>query len=157
MHPHVVLTTGYARCAISCARAYGSSVEGSNASGRQTRSRAGNRDLKIAFHHAAIRAIQYFPAVKAEFLRWQRRTGTPIARALVANELATIVYAMRTTAEPFHRQFHGQPVVTQQRCTWPRLATPPAELMPVEALRTDWGARRHVDGVHLHRRARRTV
>ena len=35
----------------------------------------------IAFHHAAIRAIQYFPEVKAEFQRWQRRKGKPIARA----------------------------------------------------------------------------
>ena len=48
-------------------------VPGSHDSGgttRHKRSRDGNRYLKIAFHHAAIRAIQYFPEVKAEFHRW---------------------------------------------------------------------------------------
>ena len=104
-------------------------VPGSHNSGGKTqhkRSRDGNRYLKIAFHHAAIRAIQYFPEVKAEFHRWQRRKGKPIARALIAKELATIVYAMLSKGEPFNKQFHGHPVVTQKRCTWPRLANPPA-------------------------------
>ena len=111
----------------------------------------------IAFHHAAIRAIQYVPEVKAEFQRWQRRKGKPIARALIAKELATIVYAMLSNGEPFNKQFHGHPVITTKRCTWPRLANPPASLMPIEALRNDWEARRHVDREHLSPRARRTV
>lgn len=33
---------------------------------RRKRSRDGNRYLKIAFHHAEMRAIQYFQEVKAE-------------------------------------------------------------------------------------------
>ncbi len=104
-------------------------VPGSPDSGGKTRhkrSRDGNRYLKIAFHHAAIRAIQYVPEVKAEFQRWQRRKGKPIARALIAKELATIVYAMLSKGEPCNKQFHGHPVVTPKRCTWPRLANPPA-------------------------------
>ena len=112
---------------------YGRLVPGSHNSGGKTqhkRSRDGNRYRKIAFHHAAIRAIQYFPAVQAEFQRWQRRKGKPIARALIAKELATIVYAMLSKGEPFNKQFHGPPVVTTKRCTWPRLANPPAERMP---------------------------
>ncbi len=103
-------------------------VPGSHDSGGKTRhkrSRDGNRYLKIAFHHAAIRAIQYFPEVKREFLRWQRRKGKPIARALIAKELATIVYAMLSKHEPFNKQFHGHAVTTTKRCTWPRLANPP--------------------------------
>jgi hypothetical protein len=104
-------------------------VPGSHDSGGKTRherSRDGNRYLKMAFHHAAIRAIQYFPEVKAEFQRWQRRKGKPIARALIAKKLATIVYAMLSKGEPFNKQFHGRPVTTTKRCTWPRLANPPA-------------------------------
>ena len=31
---------------------------------RQQRSKGGNKYLKIAFHHAAVRAIQYFPEIK---------------------------------------------------------------------------------------------
>ena len=135
-------------------------VPGSHNSGGKTRhqrSRDGNRYLKIAFHHAAIRAIQYFPEVKAEFQRWPRRKGKPIARALIAKELATIVYAMLSTGEPFNKQFHGHVVTTTKRCTWPRLANPSTSLMPFEALRNDWGARRPVDREHLSPRARRTV
>ena len=104
-------------------------VPGSHDSGGKTRhkrSRDGNRYLKIAFHHAAIRAMQYFPEVKSEFQRWQRRKGKPIARALIAKELATIVYVMLAKGEPFNKQFHGHSVTTTKRCTWPRLANPPA-------------------------------
>ena len=102
-------------------------VPGSHDSGGKTRhkrSRDGNRYLKMAFHHAAIRAVQYFPEVKAEFQRWHRRKGKPIARALIAKELATIVYAMLSKGEPFNRTFHGRPVITTKRCTWPRLTNP---------------------------------
>ena len=135
-------------------------VPGSHDSGGQTRhkrARDGNRYLKIALPHAAMRAIPYFPEVKAEFPRWQRRNGNPIARALIAKELATIVYALRSNGEPFNKQFHGHPVVTTKRCTWPRLANPPASLMPFEALRNDWEARRPVDREQLGPWARRTV
>ncbi len=78
----------------------------------------------MVFHHAAIRAIQYFREVEAEFQRWQRRKGKPIARALIAKELATIVYAMLTKGEPFYKQFLGRRVTTTKRCTWPFLANP---------------------------------
>ena len=74
---------------------------------RHKRSRDGNRYLKIAFHHAAIRAIQYFPEVRTTFQRLQRRKGKPIARALIAKELATIVYFMLTKEEAFNGKFAG--------------------------------------------------
>ena len=37
--------------------------------------------------------------------------GKPITRALIAKELATIVYAMLAKGEPFNEQFHmiGEP------------------------------------------------
>jgi transposase len=91
---------------------------------RHRRSRDGNRYLKLAFHHAAIRAVQYFPEVKAEYQRWTRRKGKAIARALVAKELATIVYAMLTKDEPFNNTFHGHVVTTEKQARWPRLASP---------------------------------
>jgi transposase len=104
-------------------------VPGSHDSGGKTRHkrlRDGNRYLKLAFHHAAIRAVQYVPEVNVEFQRWQRRKGKPIARALIAKELATIVYAVLSKGEAFNKLFHGHPVTTTKRCTWPRLANPPA-------------------------------
>lgn len=87
---------------------------------RHKRSRDGNRYLKLAFHHAAIRAVQYFPEVKAAYRRWVRRKGKPIARALVAKELATIVYAMLTKDEPFNNTFHGHILTTKKQARWPR-------------------------------------
>ncbi|QJR36780.1 hypothetical protein [Gemmatimonas sp. TET16] len=70
--------------------------------------------------------MQYFPEVKAEFQHWKRRKGKPIARALIVKELAAIVYAMLSKGEPFNKQFHGHPVATTERSTWPRLPDPPA-------------------------------
>ena len=104
-------------------------VPGASDSGGKTRhkrSRDGNRYLQIAFHHAAIRAIQYFAEIRAVFQRLQRRKGKPIARALIAKELATIVYAMLTKEEAFNGKFCGQLLTRTKRATWPRRANPTA-------------------------------
>ena len=108
---------------------YGRLVPGSANSGGKTkhqRSRDGNRSLTMAVHFAAIRAIQYFAAIRTEFQRLQRRKGKPIARALIAKELATIVYAMLTKETAFTGKFRGHDRTRTKRCTWPRLASPPA-------------------------------
>ncbi len=64
-----------------------------------------------------------------EFERLRRRKGKQIARALIAKELATIVYAMLTKEESFNGKFTGH-VLTRRKgargLTWPRLASPPA-------------------------------
>jgi len=104
-------------------------VPGADNSGgkvRHKRSRDGNRYLKLAFHHAAVRAIQYVPEIKAEYQRWRRRKGNAIARALVAKELASIVYAVLRKGEPYNGTFHGHVLTTRKRQQWPRLASPPA-------------------------------
>lgn len=104
-------------------------VPGAHDSGgkaRHTRSRDGNRYLKVAFHHAAVRAIQYCAEVRAEFQRLQRRKGKAIARALIAKELATIVYAILSKEEPFNGQFRGHVLSRPKDRQWPRLASPPA-------------------------------
>jgi transposase len=108
-------------------------VPGADNSGGKTRhkrSRDGNRYLKLAFHHAAVRAIQYVPEIKQEYQRWRRRKGKAIARALVAKELATIVYAVLKKGEAFNGTFHGHVLAATKRPQWPRLASPPAELTP---------------------------
>lgn len=104
-------------------------VPGAQDSGGKTRhkpSRDGNRYLKIAFHHAAVRAAQYFPEIRAEYQRLVRRKGKPIARARIAKELATIVYAMLSKEEAFNGKFAGHVLTRSKRPTWPRLASPPA-------------------------------
>lgn len=107
---------------------YARLVPGADNSGGKTRhkpSKDGNRYLKLAFHHAALRAVQYYAEIREEYRRLARRKGKPIARALIAKELATIVYAMLKKGEAFNGHFRGHVLTRTKRPTWPRLASPP--------------------------------
>jgi len=93
-------------------------VPGARDSGGKTRhkpSRDGNRYLKIAFHHAAIRAIQYFAEIRSAYQGHVRRKGKIIARARIAKELATIVYAMLSKEEAFNGKFCGHNLTRTKR------------------------------------------
>jgi transposase len=69
---------------------------------RHKRSREGNRYLKLAFSHGAVRAIQYYPEVREWYRRKKRKKPDPVARALVAKELARIVYHVLRKQEDFN-------------------------------------------------------
>jgi len=107
---------------------YSRVVPGADNSGGRTRHRsgnkAGNRYLKLAFSHARVRAIQYFPVIKAFYQRQRRRKPVIVARAIVAAELARIVYQVLTTQEAFNGTFRGVPLPRTKTRQWPRLATP---------------------------------
>ena len=92
---------------------------------RQQRSKDGNRYLKLAFHHAAVRAIQYFPEIKAFYRSLARRKPKAVARAVVAKEIARAVYYVLSRQEPFNGTFKGQPLSRTKQPRWPRLANPP--------------------------------
>jgi transposase len=98
----------------------------SAATRRHKRSRDGNRYLKLAFHHAAVRAAQYSPDIQAEYRRLIRRKGKAIARALIAKELGSIVYHVLTRQEAFNGRFRGLQLTRTKPRRWPRLASPPA-------------------------------
>ena len=102
-------------------------VPGAHNSGGKTRHRSskeGNKYLKIAFSHAATRAIQYYPVVKKYYQRMARKKGTPIARALVAKEIAKSVYFVLQTKEPYNRVFKGMNLEREKLASWPRRASP---------------------------------
>ena len=105
-------------------------VPGAANSGGRTRQRAGNKQgnryLKIAFSHASIRAIQYFPVIKTFYHRQRRRKPIVVARAIVGAELARIVYQVLTKQEDFNGTFRGVPLQRTKTRQWPRLATPAA-------------------------------
>ena len=105
-------------------------VPGADNSGGRTRHRSGskegNRYLKLAFSHAAVRAMQYNPEIRTFFKRAAHRKPEPIARARVAIELARIVYHVLRTGEPFIGTFKGQPLQRTKQLQWPRLASPAA-------------------------------
>lgn len=90
---------------------------------RHKRSRDGNRYLKQVFHTAAIRAAQYHPAIRQDYRRLARRKGKIVARALIAKELASIVYWVLRKQEAFNGKFRGH-VLTPKPAVWPRLASP---------------------------------
>jgi transposase len=92
---------------------------------RQQRSKDGNKYLKLAFHHAAVRAIQYFPEIQRFYRTTARRKPAPVARALVAKELARAVYFVLQRQEPFNGTFKSQPLSRTKTPKWPRLANPP--------------------------------
>ncbi|MDO8665081.1 MAG: IS110 family transposase [Gemmatimonadales bacterium] len=102
-------------------------VPGADDSGgrhRHKTSRDGNRYLKLAFSHAAIRAVQYFPEVRQWFQRWKRKKPVRVARALVAKELAKSVYVVLKDGVDFDQQFKGTPLTKRKQASWPRRASP---------------------------------
>lgn len=103
-------------------------VPGAGNSGGKTRhkrTKDGNRYLKIAFSHAAIRAIQYYPEIRAFYRTLVRRKPPVVARAVVAKELARIVYYVLTRQEDFNGTFKGKALSRTKQPKWPRLVSPP--------------------------------
>ena len=103
-------------------------VPGAGNSGGRTkhkRTKDGNKYLKLAFSHAAVRAIQYFPEVRAFYRTTARQKPPALARALVAKELARIVFYMLHKQEAFNGTFKGKPLSRTKTPKWPRLASPP--------------------------------
>lgn len=92
---------------------------------RHKRTKDGNRYLKIAFSHAAIRAIQYYPEIRAFYRALARRKPPIVARAVVAKELARIVYYVLAKQEAFNGTFKGKVLSRTKQPKWPRLASPP--------------------------------
>src|SRR5699024_9380 len=73
-------------------------VPGSKNSGGKTRPRSGNKDgnkyLKLAFGQAGVSAYTHYKPVKKFYNKIKRRSGKPIARTVVAKELAKGVWHM---------------------------------------------------------------
>jgi transposase len=88
--------------------------------------KAGNRYLKLAFSHAGIRAVQYYPEVRAFFKAKARKKPIRIARTLVYLEIARIVYHVWSTGEEFNGWFKGRPLGRRKHAQWPRRASPSA-------------------------------
>jgi len=105
-------------------------VPGAANSAGRTRHRSGNKDgnryLKLAFSHATVRAIQYFPEIRAWYQRWKRKKPLRVARALVAKELAKSVYVVLTDQVDFNHQFKGTPLTRRKPARWPRRVSPSA-------------------------------
>ena len=107
---------------------YSRLVPGADNSGGRTRLRRGakqgNRYLKLAFSHASVRAIQYYRVIRTFYRTQRRRKPMVVARAIIAAELARIVYQVLTKQEDCNGMFRGVPLEQTKTRQWPRLATP---------------------------------
>lgn len=85
-------------------------VPGAKDSGGKHSHRSGSKDgnqyLKYAFTEAAIKAMMFYPQIKAFAARLEKRAGKAIARTVVAKELAKITYYVLTRQEEF-KTFKG--------------------------------------------------
>ena len=91
---------------------------------RHVRRKDGNRYLKLALSHAAVRAVQYFPEIKGFYQRKARQKNPAIARTLVQKELARSVYIVLKEQVDFNHTFKGQPLSKRKASKWPRQASP---------------------------------
>lgn len=83
---------------------------GSDNSGGRTknkRSRAGNRYLKLAFSHAAVRAVQRYAEIGTAYRKKLRKKNQPLALAWVRKELARIVYYVLKDGIEYDNTFRG--------------------------------------------------
>jgi transposase len=98
-------------------------ADNSNRSVHHRSSKDGNKYLKIAFSDAAVHAVQYYPEYKRLFQKLTRRSNEPTAYAVIAKELAKIVYYVLKNKTPY-KGLKGQPISRQKSQQWPRLASP---------------------------------
>lgn len=91
---------------------------------RHGKRKDGNRHLKLALSHAAIRAIQYHPEIKRFYERKARQKNPAIARTLVQKELARAAYIVLKEQVDFNHTFKGQPLARRKTPHWPRQASP---------------------------------
>jgi transposase len=88
-------------------------------------SKDGNKYLKIAFSDAAVHAIQYYGEYKRFSQKLARRSNEATARAVVAKEIAKIVYSILKNKTQY-KGFKGQPMSRIKSLQWPRLTNPDA-------------------------------
>lgn len=102
-------------------------VPGAKDSGGARRHKSGNKDgnkyLRAAFGQAAVSAYTHYKVVKKFYQKIKRRSGKPVARAVVAKELAKGVWHMLTKDQEY-KGFKGQPVRVASQTCWPQPINP---------------------------------
>ena len=106
-------------------------VPGAKDSGGNRRHKSGNKDGnpefsgRAAFGQAAVSAYTHYEVVKKFYRKIKRRSGKPVARAVVGKELAKGVWHMLTKDEKY-KGFKGQPVRVASQTCWPQPINPDA-------------------------------
>lgn len=99
-------------------------ADNSAAKRRHRHRKDGNRHIKLALSHAAVRAVQYYPVIKRFYQKKARQKNPAIARTLVQKEIARAVYVVLHEQVDFNHTFKGQPLSNKKAAQWPRQASP---------------------------------
>ena len=71
-----------------------------------------------------MRAIQNYPEIRAFAIRKARQKNKHIARAIVAKEIARIVYHILKEQTDYNHTFKGVTLARPKPLAWPRRASP---------------------------------
>jgi len=104
-------------------------VPGARDSGGSRRHKSGNKDgnryLRVAFGQATVSAYTHYKVVKKFYRKIKRRSEKPVARAVVAKEMAKIVWHMLSKNKEY-KGFKGRMTRVTTQNYWPQPISPGA-------------------------------
>ena len=100
------------------------STRASAGKSKQRSSKDGNKYLKVVFMDAATHAIQYYPVIRKYYNSKLRKKNKQIAKAIIAKEIARIVFHVLKNKENFNNKFKGKELEHTKSLQWPRVVNP---------------------------------
>lgn len=100
------------------------SARNSGGKSKQRSSKDGNKYLKAVFSDAAVHALQYYPPIKKYHDSKLRRKKKQVAHAIIAKEIARIVYYVLKYKSDFNNHFKGINIDQKKSFQWPRITNP---------------------------------
>lgn len=100
------------------------SARNSGGKSKQRSSKDGNKYLKLVFSDSAIHAIHYYPVIKKYHSSLLRKKNKQIAKAIIAKEIAKIVYYVLKNKTNFNNKFNGKELEHTKSLRWPRVISP---------------------------------
>jgi len=100
------------------------STRASAGKSKQRSSKDGNKYLKVVFMDAATHAIQYYPVIRKYYNAKLRKKNKQIAKAIIAKEIARIVFHVLKNKTCFNNRFKGKDLEHTKSLQWPRVVNP---------------------------------
>jgi transposase len=100
------------------------SARNSGGKSKQRSSKDGNKYLKVVFSDAAVHAIHYYPVIKKYHSSLLRKKNKQVAKAIIAKEIAKIVYHVLKDEANYNQKFKGIEIEKKKSVQWPRITNP---------------------------------
>lgn len=91
---------------------------------KQHSSKDGNKYLKIVFSDAAVHALQHYPPIRKYHDSKLRRKKKQVAHAIIAKDIARIVFYVLKDKSDFNNKFKGINIDQKKSFQWPRITSP---------------------------------